>query len=731
MGRRRQGPVKEGEASPSSRAKEAELPASPQPASGPPSQPAQLPSQLAAKMTDEQHRIFKVLMEIGQSHLFTDDFFREGNDSKALALLDQVSTLDKSYPGGLAAYVKNAKKLLQESRDGVNPFGGYKPEVPEGINVTFPSPKFTELEKIGMGEVGQCAIVLVAGGLGERLGYSGIKIELPVQTVTGTCFLEHYLQNLKALAEESGAKAPIPLAIMTSGDTNKQTEQLLAESKCFGYPQEAVTIIKQEKVPSISDNNGSFVLASPFELDTKPHGHGDVHSLLHSSGLAKKWVSEGRKWVAFIQDTNPMVFNTLPATLGTSVEKDFEVNSICIPRKPKEAIGGIAKLTGKRPLTINVEYNQLEPLLLDATGKGDIADPATGFSPFPGNINTLVFRLPEYAKVLEETQGQMPEFVNPKYKDAEKTSFKKPTRLECMMQDYPRLLGPGSKVGFTTFDRWFSFSPVKNNVVDAKDKVKDGVPACASSGEADVYFMGCERLRAAGVNVAKDPSEKKFLDIPVKLHPRVVLSASFAASEQQLKQRIRPSADITIAGGSTVVLDGHIEIEHLNVAAGSGLRVKVPAGSSLLLRRCNVSNEGCHFNELTDEQLKAAPEQIRMRGYTTVWKGCEHIEVPSEGQWVYDSDQSPPLSRRQAAPAAEAVPTPAAPAAKAMSPPAPPQRVPPEPPAKRGKKPSDPSLKFGVLAAGAAATWFMMSKTGEATAPQEADKTETGAKAKL
>ena len=37
-------------------------------------------------------------------------------------------------------------------------------------------------------------------------------------------------------------------------------------------------------------------------------------------------------------------------------------------------------------------------------------------------------------KALERTKGVMPEFVNPKYADSEKTVFKKPTRLECMMQ---------------------------------------------------------------------------------------------------------------------------------------------------------------------------------------------------------------------------------------------------------------------------------------------------------
>lgn len=38
------------------------------------------------------------------------------------------------------------------------------------------------------------------------------------------------------------------------------------------------------------------------------------------------------------------------------------------------------------------------------------------------------------------TKGVITEFVNPKYADDTKTKFKAPTRLECMMQDYPKLL---------------------------------------------------------------------------------------------------------------------------------------------------------------------------------------------------------------------------------------------------------------------------------------------------
>lgn len=41
----------------------------------------------------------------------------------------QVKALEGGYPGGVAAYVKNAKQLLVDSAKGVNPFEGLKPEV--------------------------------------------------------------------------------------------------------------------------------------------------------------------------------------------------------------------------------------------------------------------------------------------------------------------------------------------------------------------------------------------------------------------------------------------------------------------------------------------------------------------------------------------------------------------------------------------------------------------------
>lgn len=84
------------------------------------------------------------------------------------------------------------------------------------------------------------------------------------------------------------------------------------------------------------------------------------------------------------------------------------------------------------------------------------------------------------------TGGVIGEFVNPKYADASRTTFKSSTRLECMMQDYPKALPASAKVGFTVINQvWAAYSPVKNSPADARAKAGGGTPShSATSGAA-------------------------------------------------------------------------------------------------------------------------------------------------------------------------------------------------------------------------------------------------------
>ena len=270
-------------------------------------------------------------------------------------------------------------------------------QVPAGETLEYGSDTFVGLESIGLAEAVSAAFMLVAGGLGERLGYSGIKIALPAESASGTSFLELYARSILALEASArervgpfGAVKRIPFAIMTSDDTHARTLALLESHALFGLHRDQLHVLKQEKVACLTDSAAHVAMEGPYSIQTKPHGHGDVHSVLHLSGLLEKWKAEGRKWVVFYQDTNALVFRAVPSALGVSATRKLEVNSMAVPRRAKEAIGAITRL--ERPdgsgITINVEYNQLDPLLRASFNpQGDVNDPATHLSPFPGNIN--------------------------------------------------------------------------------------------------------------------------------------------------------------------------------------------------------------------------------------------------------------------------------------------------------------------------------------------------------
>lgn len=586
------------------------------------------------------------MQALGQAHLFQRKAWREASTEDRAKFIRQVALLDAQYSGGLRQYVARARKLLLQSKIGANPFKDYTPKPPDGQRLRAGAPEHVGLEEIGMREVGGLAFVLVAGGLGERLGFSGIKLSLPSETTTGVCYLELYAQHILALQDRANRQRPadspeivLPLAIMTSDDTHDLTVQLLERSGRFGLRPGQVTLIKQEKVPSLADNDARFVVSpdDDFKLQTKPHGHGDVHALLYSSGVAKRWQREGRRWILFFQDTNGLVFRGLPAFLGVSKSFKLAMNSLTVPRRPGEPKGAICQLNkeagdGKESLTINVEYNQLDAMLRSSGFGGDresttmVGDGAearqvgTGFSPFPGNFNVLLFDAAVYAKVLDDTGGRVPEFVNPKYKNKEKTVFKKPTRLECMMQDFPRLLPPvhRSRVGFTQLDRWFVCSSVKNNPKDALSKYKKtGFAECASSGEADMYRVNRMLLSALGVRVQVEGKERVFAGVPTQTGAKIIITPRFACSLSELRAKFPTPEKVSISDSSTLILDGG-NITVYSLALDGALSItsecseaEVRVGESKTLQ---VRNKGDTL-EPVDVDDKSVPEEFRIRGY--------------------------------------------------------------------------------------------------------------------
>lgn len=312
---------------------------------------------------------------------------------------------------------------------------------------------------------------------------------------------------------------------------------------------------------------------------------------------------------------------------------------------------------------INVEYNQLDPLLRtqgDCTG--DVSDPTTGYSPFPGNANNLVIELSAYAKTLRgEDQGVVLEFVNPKYKDKTRTDFKKPTRLECMMQDIPKLyqkeLGATANIGFTTFgmsnvslflsdlqflltffflDRWFTFSPAKNSLEAGQESVASGntAPGTMSSAESDNYIQYQRKLKFVGVDlhVADHDNTVMAAGIPVTSGPRIILQPSFSITRQDLVEKVK--GPVRITDRSSVVLGGHhLLIKNLDV--DGALIIEAGPDCHVTVDGLKVNNEGWELQEL-DPKIDY-PEEVRIRGYTMNKKETTKFIITEPGNYIIDS----------------------------------------------------------------------------------------------
>ena len=71
--------------------------------------------------------------------------------------------------------------------------------MPNVLSVEFNTPEYYKLEKEGLNHLMETGFILVAGGLGERLGYNNIKVSLPVETFTMIPYLGYYIKKILAI----------------------------------------------------------------------------------------------------------------------------------------------------------------------------------------------------------------------------------------------------------------------------------------------------------------------------------------------------------------------------------------------------------------------------------------------------------------------------------------------------------------------------------------------------
>jgi UDP-sugar pyrophosphorylase len=217
----------------------------------------------------------------------------------------------------------------------------------------------------------------------------------------------------------------------------------------------------------------------------------------------------------------------------------------------------------------------------------------------------------------------MPEFVNPKYSDDAKTIFKKPTRLECMMQDFPIVLDGenANRVGFTSISADMCFSPVKNATSDGVKLQAAGThPGCAASGEADQYGACRKILRSIGVDI-KDNEPETYNGVTVVLGPEIVIGAAAMCCPGEYSEVFPTPEKVHISAGSSLIIKGAGDLTIESLTLDGALVIDCEEGANTIVKDLVVKNEGW----VREAVANTGDEVLDMRGYKLIKKKTERV----------------------------------------------------------------------------------------------------------
>lgn len=158
------------------------------------------------------------------------------------------------------------------------------------------SPESEHLERIGMEalKAGQCAMVVLAGGMATRMG--GV-IKALVEALPGQRFLDLRLNESKALERRSGRR--VPLWLMTSDATDAGIREALGDRIDADY----LDTFRQELSPRLTPD-GRLFLDDNQRPSLHAPGHGDLPDALKRSGLLQRFIDRGGKYVTLTNIDN-------------------------------------------------------------------------------------------------------------------------------------------------------------------------------------------------------------------------------------------------------------------------------------------------------------------------------------------------------------------------------------------------------------------------------------------
>ncbi len=320
----------------------------------------------------------QLLEEKGQMQLLK--YYDELSCEDKKTLLEGIEAINWDFEDALA----NPTDLTGKDRD-IRPING--------LRCVEIERRKAEFEKIGVDAIkaGRVAAVLLAGGMGTRLGVDGPKGAYDIGITKPLYIFEQQMRNLQDVTKQCGVV--VPLYIMTSDKNHEQTTAFWKEHGYFGYDEKDVKFFKQEMAPAV-DYDGKILLERKDVPALSPNGNGGWFSSLKKAGLVEDLNARGVEWLNIYAVDNVLQRIADPVFVGATIESGVNCGAKAIFKTiPTEKVGVLC-MDGGEPNII--EYYELTDEM--ANQRDENGDLVYSY----GVIMNYLFRLSK----LEEVEGK-------------------------------------------------------------------------------------------------------------------------------------------------------------------------------------------------------------------------------------------------------------------------------------------------------------------------------------
>ena len=317
------------------------------------------------------------LAKYGQLHVL--DYYDELSDEEKKELLQQIDETDFS----VIRYAANPHG--GQKRGKITPLGAM--EIPE-IEKNREHFEKTGLEALRAQKIGA---VLLAGGMGTRLGSDDPKCRYNIGITKPVYIMQRLIENLMDVVNQSGV--PVPLFIMTSDKNHDKTVKFMEEMDYFGYDRDMVRFFKQDMAPAV-DYDGKVYMESRSRIATSPNGNGGWFLSMMNTGVLDRAKELGVEWLNIFAVDNVLQRIADPCFVGATLESGCATGAKVVRKvTPEEKVGALCLEDGRPSI---VEYYDMTPELLEA--KDEKGEPAYNF----GVILNYLFREKDLERIVNE-----------------------------------------------------------------------------------------------------------------------------------------------------------------------------------------------------------------------------------------------------------------------------------------------------------------------------------------